>query len=472
MPKNINITDKDLSGLKTKVKVPKEVKPLAQPSIKPPKMEDPKVVKTKEGIKKDTPKTVDIEKGSKKEKKPKKPRKPSKIGIWWKALKKWQRNAIIGILTSLLITGTGAGVYYWVFLTPELPSSILELSTNYTEPEKYEGDFRDALKVVRKYLPSPLEPRTEESPINGLLFTAAEMSNLQNRRPIAVMINNHVKARPQSGLNSADIVYEAVVESGITRYMAIFWSEGVNKVGPIRSARQYHLEWLSPYDALYIHDGCALTEDPRTNACGNIYSYGIIDISTIGAWRANDGIRFAPHDEYNSIIATWDYAEKYGWDNAGDIDPWLFKRDSDVDERGEKTQVSMRFRTDIPNGGLYDAQWTYDLPSNSYLRKIGGQADLDEETGTQVTAKTVIIQEVSVVSAFDDAARVITTTIGQGAATILMDGNIIEGTWKKENRLDRTTFYDDQGKEIVFNRGRIWITPLSKGSGQFDIIEQ
>ena len=85
------------------------------------------------------------------------------------------------------------------------------------------------------------------------------------------MINNHSVARPQSGLNSADLVYETLVESGITRYLAIFWSEAPKKVGPIRSARQYYLEWLSPYDPLFIYDGCASSLDPRVNACGNIY---------------------------------------------------------------------------------------------------------------------------------------------------------------------------------------------------------
>lgn len=74
------------------------------------------------------------------------------------------------------------------------------------------------------------------------------MDVLKKRRPVAVMINNHSEARPQSGLNSADIVYETNAESGITRYLGIFWSSAPEKVGPVRSLRQYYLEWASEYD--------------------------------------------------------------------------------------------------------------------------------------------------------------------------------------------------------------------------------
>jgi hypothetical protein len=68
-----------------------------------------------------------------------------------------------------------------------------------------------------------------------MLFSKGEMDKMMDRRPVAVMINNHIDARPLSGLNSADIVIEASVESGITRLMAIYWSTAPEKVGPIRS---------------------------------------------------------------------------------------------------------------------------------------------------------------------------------------------------------------------------------------------
>ncbi len=298
------------------------------------------------------------------------------------------------------------------------------------------------------------------------------MKELNTKRPVAVMINNHAEARPQSGLNSADIIYEVLVESGITRYMGIFWSEAPKKVGPIRSARQYYLEWLSPYDPLYIYDGCAKTTDVRTNACGNIYTYDIKNIATIGAWRWNDGTRYAPHNEYSSITNAWEYAEKKNWDSIPDIDTWQFKPDTDTQDRGERTKVKIAFHKSLPNSGLYDTTWTYDSKTNSYFKQTGNRNDIDQETNAQVYTKNIVIQETAITSAYDNKGRIIVKTIGNGKATYLIDGKITTGEWEKASRTDRTMFYDSEDNEIQFNRGRIWITVISPSLGKFAIIEQ
>jgi hypothetical protein len=340
-------------------------------------------------------------------------------------------------------------------------------------------DFVESSKLNKlfggnfKLLSNPTEPRTEQSPLNGLLFTKTEMDTLKKRRPVAVMINNHQAARPQSGLNSADIVIEANAEAGITRYMAIFWSTAPEKVGSVRSLRQYFLEWLSEYDPILIHDGCASSDDPRINACGNVYSYGIKDISTIGAWRWNDGTRVSPHNEYNSVTNAWEYGAKMGWNQfPTSIKSWSFKKDADIAERGDKTKVSMVFHERLNNAGAYNTLWTYDKTTNTYFRKVGGQADMDQETNTQVFAKNLVVQEVNMVQSGDEKGHLIITTIGQGNAVMFIDGKVIHGTWKKTSRTDRTVYYDSAGKEIQFNRGRIWIAMIPHSDGKFDIIEQ
>ena len=171
---------------------------------------------------------------------------------------------------------------------------------------------------------------------------------MMQRRPVAVMINNHQATRPQSGLTSADIVIETNAESGITRYLAFFWSTAPEKVGSIRSLRQYYLEWLNEYDPILIHDGCAQTNNPLTNACGNTHLYGIKDISTIGAWRLNDGVRFAPHNEYSSVTNAWAYAEKMDWNKfPSTIKKWNFKKDEKQEDRGEKTTINVKFHKGI-----------------------------------------------------------------------------------------------------------------------------
>jgi hypothetical protein len=255
--------------------------------------------------------------------------------------------------------------------------------------------------------------------------------------------------------------------------MAFFWSQGPEKVGSVRSARQYFLEWLSPYDPLYIHIGWADTDDPRTDARGNIIAYGIKDVGIIGSWVWNDGRRVAPHNKYQSVIGAWEYAESKGWDGfTPNFESWKFKNDADPDQRGDAYRYKVVFHNRLNNGGLYDVIWEYDKTTNSYKRWVGGNPAIDQETNKQVTAKVVVIQENKMTSAYDSKGRIIITTIGEGDAIILMDGKEINGKWKKESRTDRTTFYDNEGNEIEFNRGRIWIASISPSYGEFDIIEQ
>lgn len=384
-----------------------------------------------------------------------------------KPLKKWVLALIIA--GSILLVGGGLFAFYYfgIFKFVKDPSEVTEFPTDYLKPSTSIRTAEDLIKLSQ-----PEEPRTEESPLNGELFTVEEREEMMTRRPVAVMINNHVQARPQSGLNSADIVYEALTESGITRYMAIFWSEAPEKAGSVRSARNYFLQWASPYDPLYIHDGCAASDNPEANACGNLYTYSIKDLGTAVSWRWDDGIRYSPHNEYTSITNAWEYAANLDWDEFPDIESWSFKRDALAEDRGEESIAQITFHTRLTNGGDYDVKWTYDPDTNTYLRRVGGEIDIDQETNTQVWAKNIVIQEVETSSAYDDTAHIVIQTIDKGDATFLIDGQIIEGTWEKKSRTDRTTYYDGDGEEIQFNRGRIWIEAVSTEDGRFDIIEQ
>jgi hypothetical protein len=393
----------------------------------------------------------------------------TKVEIPKGSIEKKKGIILLTAIGLILILGIAAFYYFGIYkYNPRgKDDNIVNLKTNYILSQSVSKTFANLL--VNK----PEEPRTEESPINGLLFTKKEMDELKSRRPVAVMINNHADSRPQSGLTSADIVYETLAEGGITRYMAFFWSQGPEKVGSIRSARQYYLEWLSPYDPLYIHIGWADTNNPRTDAKDNIIAYNLKDVGVIGYWQWIDSGRYAPHDKYNSIPSAWDYAKTRDWDGfPSNLESWKFKNDLDPDLRGDGYRYKIVFHKSQNNGGLYDTVWEYTPSTNSYKRWVGNNADIDQETNTQVTAKVVVIQETKMFSANDDKGRIIIDTIGQGDATILIDGNKIDGSWKKANRLDRTTFYDADGNEIEFNRGRIWISVISQSWGEFDIIEQ
>src|SRR3989344_5480690 len=156
-------------------------------------------------------------------------------------------------------------------------------------------------------------PKTELCPLNAKLYTQAEKDIWSTRRPLGIMIENHEEARPQSGLSKADVIYEAVAEGGITRFLAIYLcgasAEDV-QVGPVRSARTYFLDWISEYgiSPLYVHVGGANC-DPSTgsgcaggakaDALGQIQKYGwqvYNDINQFSAgfptfWRDKDRLR-------------------------------------------------------------------------------------------------------------------------------------------------------------------------------------
>lgn len=375
---------------------------------------------------------------------------------------------ILIAVAVLLLIGIALFYYFGIYKAKPYskPSEIINLSNGYIL------SFKKNLSPTSVPIPKPNEPKTEVSPINGLLFTKTEIKELEKRRPVAVMINNHSDARPQSGLNSADVVFEALAESGITRFLAIFWSEAPKKVGPIRSARQYYLEWLSAYDPLFIYDGCAETKNPKTDACGNVYAYNIKKIATAGAWRWNDGKRYAPHNEYSSLFTAWEYAQSKKWDGMPDIKAWKFKGDASTDDRGQKSKVKIQFHERLSNSGMYDSVWSYDNKTNTYLKETAGRVHIDQESSAQIYAKNLVMQEVEYTPAYDDKGRIILTTIGEGDATYFIDGKVSKGRWKKNARTDRTVYYNSNNKEVEFNRGRVWISVIARSVGKFDIIEQ
>jgi hypothetical protein len=385
----------------------------------------------------------------------------AKFSAWWKTAPLYKKILVVGIPALIIFGGSAFFFYYTVYGPRTRPPKLLSISTNYI-PVKAFGDSK--FKILS--LDSPSLPRTEESPINGKLFTREEMEKLKERRPIAAMINNHIQARPTSNVSQADLVYEALVEGGITRLVAIFWSREPNKIGPIRSVRQYYIEWISPFDPLFIYDGFAISGDSRVDAAGNLIKYDIKRIYTAGAWRVSD--RPAPHNEYSSTIRTWEIGKDRGFDSFPEIESWKFKSDSSLANRNDRFKA----KVSISNSDQYNSAWEYDKDTNLYLRSIGGIKDMDLETNQQISAKNVVLQEVKIQPAGDKYNRLIITTIGSGNAAILQDGKIIYGTWEKKDRQSRTRFYDSNKNEIEFNRGLTWISAVRQISNNFDIIEQ
>lgn len=380
-------------------------------------------------------------------------------------IKKYQslpmrKKVLVTVLACLSITVLCGGIYYLVFV-------YRWGSQNFTIPSQIKASEPSSTEFDSKIpTPMPNPPRDKENPINGELYTAKEYKDMLSRFPIAIMIDNHIDARNQSGYLDADLVYETLAEGGITRNMMILWGRSAKELGPIRSARQYFIEWMYPFDTLYMHVGWASSTDPRVDAGGNMIKLGVRTMDRAGTyWRSKE--KFAPHNAYSSSEILYNKAPTFGYTGAPkEIESWQFKKDAKIGERGPESTVSIVFFERLNNGGLYDVTWTYDPEKNVYLRSINNTPHIDQNYGTQVYAKNVIIDRVEMISTYDSKGHIIITTIGEGDSIILRDGQITKGRWKKPAIENRTRYYDASGEEIEFNRGITWIeaVPIEQGS--------
>ncbi|MBI3109766.1 DUF3048 domain-containing protein [Candidatus Daviesbacteria bacterium] len=325
----------------------------------------------------------------------------------------------------------------------------------------------------------PDEPKTESCPLDGSLHTKKAKESWEKRRPLAVMVENHTEARPQSGLSSANIVYEAVAEGGITRFMAIFYCNLADvQVGPVRSARTYYLDWLGEYDALYAHVGGANTPGPA-DALGQIIRYEVKDLNqfSIGFpvfWRDYQRLGHpvaTEHTMYSTTSKLWEIGAKRGWtatDSAGikwddEFDPWKFK-DPAPDGAGQVTTIKVNFWESQPG---YQVAWNYDQENNLYIRKNGDSGHLDLNNSQQLAAKNIVVQfqrESNANDGYPGNVHLLYGTTGSGRALIFQNGNVIEGKWVKPSRTARSKYLDKNGKEIEFLRGQIWIQTVPEGS--------
>jgi len=302
-------------------------------------------------------------------------------------------------------------------------------------------------------------PTVGTDPGDGLIVRRLDgvqvVPDQANFWPYAVMIENLLSVRPQSGLSQAAVVYETLAEGGSTRFMAVYDpSEKIPELMPVRSARPYYLEWLSEYGALYAHAGgspkalTVIRENPDIN--------NLDALSSNGKYFWRDTTKYAPHnlvtssDKMNFALRDLGLADK-----AADFRSWLFKDEAPLADRGEDGK-SVEFN--FSYGTTYLVRYRYDQATNDYKRFNANVPHEDKNTGDQIAVKNVVVQLVQE-PGYDPSGkgRLDIYVGGTGKAWIFRDGLIIEGIWQKNSRTDRTIFYDANGTEAEFNRGNTWV---------------
>lgn len=284
-----------------------------------------------------------------------------------------------------------------------------------------------------------------------------------NRHPVGVIVENHPDARPQSGLDKASIVYEAIAEGGITRFLALFGTYEVEKVGPVRSARTYYVDWAHGYDAFFAHIG------GNIDALEQIPKDKIMDLDqfrySATYWRENSAGLATEHTMYTSTTKLRDQAKDNKYPTANNFNIMKFKDDPTDSEKAaapEQQKISVVFST-----AQFNVDFEYDKKTNSYKRFLAGSPHIDRIDKTQLNPKNIIVMTVNrkqTLTKINELGYDM-TTVGSGKAKIFIDGKTINGTWKKSSSADRELFYDESGNEIVFNRGQFWICVIpSEGS--------
>lgn len=273
-----------------------------------------------------------------------------------------------------------------------------------------------------------------------------------NNFPAAVMIENLSTVRPQSGLGVANIVYETLAEGGITRFMAILAGDEAPEIRPVRSARPYYLEWASEYDALYVHAGGS----PQALAAIDGLQMNDLDALTNDGKYFYRGAGVAPHNLYTSSeLLKFAMRDKGLEDGDSDFEPWKFDAEealADVEgDSGEEIEVD--FST-----GAYNVSFEYDEENECYLRYHAGIAHEDLSTDEQLCPKNVVVQIVPEATSAGEKGRINLDVTGEGRVVVFRDGKAFGGVWKKEDREDRTKFYDENDDEIALNPGQIWIS--------------
>lgn len=269
----------------------------------------------------------------------------------------------------------------------------------------------------------------------------------------AIMIENSPDARPQSGLKDAGQVYEAIAEGGITRFLALYQQKKPELVGPVRSLRQYYLDWATPYDAAIAHVGGS------AEALKNVRDGSYRDLDQFfnegSYWRASD--RAAPHNVYTSFERLGELEKKKGYDESHFTS--FSRTDGKPSEAPDATDIAINF-----SSPTFNTHYTYQADCNCYARSVGGEAHSDREAG-QLTPSVVVALHVDEQTVMQDGYREQITTTGSGEADIFQNGTVTKATWRKDSQKARLELVDSEGHPIKLVRGQTWIAAVPTNRG-------
>ena len=359
--------------------------------------------------------------------------------------------ALCMLLAAGMIAGCGSQSAVDTSMSAEAPEEMVTTASS-SVPEETPTPTEEAISAVS------VEPDNglADGQMYSYLTGEPVSTDVGNLRPFAVMINNLDAALPQSGIGSADIIYEAEVEGSITRMMAVFQDPtSLPKIGPVRSSRHYYIYMADDSEAIYTHFGWSPQAQAIIEGQGLEHINGMTDKS--GAFfRTSD--RVAPHNAYvdGSRLPELAQAAGYSLTHSSEYQPNLAFNTENTDlTEGEDAQV-------IHIGFSYDNPvLTYHSDDGLYYRSEYGGEQIDAETGNQLCFKNVIIQQVTK-AILEDGEHLELGMFGTGTGYYATNGKIIPITWKKDSQQDKTIYYDASGNQLKLNPGKTMIEVINQ----------
>ncbi len=341
----------------------------------------------------------------------------------------WPPNKWVWIVLGVTIILIGSGLYWYL---------------------KIHSTVKESPKVVLQF---PPKPTTVASSLTGL-----QVSPATNKLPItAVMIENSTQARPQSGLSQAGVVFEALAEGGITRFVALYQSNSASlNVGPVRSARPYFLSWMLGFDPAYAHVGGSPA------ALADISQWNVKDMDQFynGSYYQRITSRVAPHNVYTTLASLYSLEQKKGY-TSSNFSSWQRKPSQPL-----KTPTASSINLSL-SGPAYNVSYSYSPSTNSYNRNDGGAPQIDANTNKQISPNVVIAIVVPESNGPLDSSGAYYSdyqTIGSGTAYIFQDGGVTIGQWSKSSNNSNIQFTSSNNAPIPLDPGQTWITAVTSTS--------
>lgn len=349
-----------------------------------------------------------------------KPKAPN----WFKRHKKL--SIALGVLLVLIIGGGGVTAYY---LMHPKPAPVMAVIKPAPKPEPIPVKYYSSL--------TGMEVETEAA---------------THQAVTGIMMENSPDARPQSGLKNSGVVFEAIAEGGITRFLVLYQEQKPQLVGPVRSVRMYYVDWVAGFNASVAHVGgsAAALKEVRSGNYRDIDQF----FNASSYWRASD--RYAPHNVYTSFEKLDALNAKKGYTTSQFTG---FTRKDSVGATPTVSSIDIKI-----SSALFNSHYNYNATTNTYDRSQAGAPHLDREAG-QISPRVVIAMKVDESKVFEDGYREQINAIGSGTAYIFQDGGMQQVTWKKPSKTEQISFTDAAGKDVPLARGQTWIAAVPNSGG-------